>query len=244
MNKPTIAQLDYLRKLAAQAGESFSVPETRRQASREIERLKERLALSKDSATDTAAQLRQERHEISTQAQLSGASAASIQPIETRRLSESRDGHSGGAWSNRGLGDYEREISEPQRQLLGRLCKRARINLPDDVDARAARAAIDLLVARNPGRAAADMIRTLTPDHAPMLGALTPLEQLVFDGRFLKRTTAVGVARELDRDVDDIKALEERAGIRARNHLASELLTGRLAPLAENSQAIGLGRTL
>lgn len=244
MNKPTIAQQNYLRRLAEAAGESFRLPTTRRQASSEIQRLKERVEASKETAADTTAQLRRERSQMATQAERSGATAAALQPGETRRLSESHDGRSGGAWGNRGLGDYERELSEPQRQLLGRLCKRARISVPGDVDARAARATIDLMLARNPGRAAADVIRTLPPGQKATLEALTPLERCVFQGRFLERATAIGVARELARDVDDVRAIEARAAIRARNAIASELLAGQLTPQAENVRSLNVGRAL
>ena len=40
--KPTARQLRYLRRLAEQTGTSFTTPATRRQASQQIERLKQR----------------------------------------------------------------------------------------------------------------------------------------------------------------------------------------------------------
>jgi hypothetical protein len=41
VDRPTRRQLAYLRSLAARAGQTFTYPRTRRQASREIQRLKQ-----------------------------------------------------------------------------------------------------------------------------------------------------------------------------------------------------------
>ena len=57
MSKPTPKQLTYLRALAERCGESFTLPTTSREASKEIERLKGRRATSRSDR-------RRERREV------------------------------------------------------------------------------------------------------------------------------------------------------------------------------------
>ena len=57
MNKPSPKQLAYLRTLAECCGESFTLPTTSREASKEIERLKGRQATSRSDR-------RRERREV------------------------------------------------------------------------------------------------------------------------------------------------------------------------------------
>ena len=52
--KPTSRQLNYLRALANRTGQTFTYPRTRREASREIERLKRRSPARASSASSSA----------------------------------------------------------------------------------------------------------------------------------------------------------------------------------------------
>lgn len=246
MSAPTIKQQEYLRRLAQRAGETFTMPSTRAQASREIERMRQRVEASKETAGDCKAQEHREYAEVAELAAADGATSASIASGETRRLAESRDGHTGGAWSDRGFGDYDREASASQLQLLQNLCRRARIAPVPCVDAEAALPAIDLLLARNPGRSTADVLANVPPDSlTQVLGGLSAREREVFVGRFMMRATSIAVARDLGIDTRDVKVIEPRAATRARNCVVTELLAGRLRPAElSHTQASDLGRTL
>jgi hypothetical protein len=77
--KPTPRQLNYLKSLAERSGTTFAYPATKAQASREIERLKQR-------TPDTADQRRREREEITTD--IAEASADAV-----RHTAEETAGH-------------------------------------------------------------------------------------------------------------------------------------------------------
>jgi len=69
MSKPTPKQLTYLRTLAERCGESFTLPSTSREASKEIERLKGRRPTSRSDR-------RRERREVSSDMAARGGAAA------------------------------------------------------------------------------------------------------------------------------------------------------------------------
>lgn len=74
-DKPTVKQLRYLRALASSRGESFRYPQTRREASAEIDRLKGR------GATTTSEQRREVR-DIRREVSEGRRDASAIRPEE------------------------------------------------------------------------------------------------------------------------------------------------------------------
>ena len=69
MDKPSAKQLAYLRTLAERCGESFTLPQTKREASEEIKRLKGRRPTSRSDR-------RRERREVSSDMAARGGAAA------------------------------------------------------------------------------------------------------------------------------------------------------------------------
>jgi hypothetical protein len=75
-DKPTAKQLRFLKGLASSRGESFSYPQTRREASLEIERLQGR-------RRSTGSDRRREARAVSRELSEGPADAAAIRPAET-----------------------------------------------------------------------------------------------------------------------------------------------------------------
>lgn len=73
--KPSPKQLSYLRNLAERTGESFAYPQTRAQASAEIDRLKRRKRMS-------PADRRREAHELCRHVAGRGGDAAAVRSAE------------------------------------------------------------------------------------------------------------------------------------------------------------------
>jgi len=75
MHKPSPKQLAYLRTLAERCGESFTLPTTSREASKEIERLKGRRATSR---SDRRRERRQVDRDMSERASASAVREGEI----------------------------------------------------------------------------------------------------------------------------------------------------------------------
>ncbi len=207
--KPTHAQLRYLRQLAHETQQTYTEPNTVREASNEIKRMtatRERQASrrSRESVSefDSHDAGFRERDELAREAAQTGGTATAFRYEETVRHDD------GASWERRGFGDYEpehAEITEQQKKYLEHLCRENGIEYVSPENRKQAGEMIDRLVVSAQGAQFAATLHQLPEaGRDEIFSKLKPIEADVLRERFLAGSSIAETAKSLRRSQRDI----------------------------------------